>query len=129
MFNVQCTMDNGLLLIQLNVSQSKTFKCQVYNYAKADGKSLNFELKKSDWIYLVGIHDPHNSWPLIKSVLTKLSDKHIPRKTIRYQFQPPWFDADGKKILLEKEKWRARANSPIGTNEDYEKFRKLRKTN
>ena len=124
-----CSSDHfGIHLeIKLNVSQSKTAKRQVYNYTKADWKSLNFELKKVDWISLIGTHDPHKSWPLFKSVLNKLCDKHIPKKTIKYQFQPPWFDADCEKILLEKEKWRARANSPIGTDEDHVKFRKLRK--
>ena len=92
-----------------------------------DGYTSNSNIKKVDWISLIGIHDPHKSLPLIKSVLNKLCDKHIPEKTIKYQFQPPWFDADCEKVLLEKEKWRSRANPPIGTDEDREKFRKLRK--
>ena len=49
------------------------------------------------------------------------------KRIVKYQFQPPWFDGDCEKILLEKEKWRARAKSPTGSEEDYEKFRKLRK--
>ena len=113
--------------IKLDVPKSKTCKHQVYNYAKADWKSLNFDLKKVDWISIVDTHDPHESWPTFKSILANLCDKHIPKRTVKYQFQPPWFDSDCEKILLEKEKWRARAKSPTGTEEDYEKFRKLRK--
>ena len=67
------------------------------------------------------------SWPIFKSVLYKLCDRHIPKKTVHDQFQPPWFDADCEQILKEKEKWRSIANSKTGTEEDHQNFRKLRK--
>ena len=73
------------------------------------------------------MHDPHESWPLFRTAMEKLCDKHIPKKTITNEFQAPWFDTDCEKILREKVKWRAKANSERGTEEDHQKFRKLRK--
>ena len=66
------------------------------------------------------MHDPHESWPLFRTAMERLCDKHIPKKTISNEFQAPWFDTDC-------EKWRAKANSERGTEEDHQKFRKLRK--
>ena len=68
------------------------------------------------------MHDPHESWPLFRTAIEKLCDKHIPKKTISNEFQAPWFDTD-----CEKENWRAKANSERGTEEDHQKFLKLRK--
>ena len=53
--------------------------------------------------------------------------KYIPKNVVKYQFQPPWFDDDCEKLLHEKEKWRAKANSETGTEEDYNNFWKSRK--
>ena len=113
--------------INLDVSQKKSVKRKVYNYKKADWKSINFDLKRIDWALFVGTHNPHKSWPFLREALNKLCDKHIPKKTVNYQFQPPWFDADCEKILHDKEKWRSKANSETGTEEDQQKFCKLRK--
>ena len=70
------------------------------------------------------MHDPHEYWPLFRTAMERLCDidKHIPKKTISNQFQAPWFDTD-----CEKEKWRAKANLENGTEEDHQKFRKLKK--
>ena len=113
--------------VNLNVSHKKTVKREVYNYKKADWKSFNYDIKKMDWNYYIGRHDPHMSWLLLKDVLHKLCEKYIPKKVVKYQFQPPWFDDDCEKVLREKEKWRAKANSETGTEEDHNNFRKSRK--
>ena len=105
----------------------KTVKRKVYNYPKADWRALNFDIRRIDWESHIGMHDPHESWPLFRTAMEKLYDKHIPKKTIINEFQAPWFDTDCEKILREKEKWRAKANSERGTEEDHQKFRKLRK--
>ena len=73
------------------------------------------------------MHDPHESWPLFRTAMERLCDKHISKKTISNEFQETWFDTDCETILREKEKWRAKANSERGTEEDHQKFRKLRK--
>ena len=126
--NEVCSSDHfGIIFnIKLDISLKKTIKRKVYDYSKADWKGLNFELKHIDWNNLVGNNDTYTSWPLFKAIITKLCDKYVPKKSVRYQFQPPWFDTDCDKILSEKEKWRAKANSENGTEEDHEMFRKLR---
>ena len=113
--------------IKLDVPMKKTVKRKVYNYPKADWRALNFDIRRIDWESHIGMHDPHESWPLFRTAMEKLCDKHIPKKTIINEFQAPWFDTDCEKILREKEKWRAKANSERGTEEDHQKFRKLRK--
>ena len=113
--------------IKLDVPMKKTVKRKVYNYSKADWRALNFDIRRIDWESHIGMHDPHESWPLFRTAMEKLCDKHIPKKTISNEFQAPWFDTDCEKILREKEKWRAKANSERGTEEDHQKFRKLRK--
>ena len=75
---------------------------------------------------LIGSQDPHVSWPNFKLVLSKLCDKHIPKKSVKDQFLPPWYDSDCDKMLREKEKWRKKASSENATEEDHQKFRKLR---
>ena len=126
--NEACSSDHfGVIFsIKFDISLKKTVKRKVYDYSKADWKSLNFELKRINWNNYMNMQDPHISWLVFKEILLKLCDNHIPKKSVRYQFQPPWFDTDCDKILGEKEKWRAKAQSDSGTEEDHEMFRKYR---
>ena len=126
-FNEVCKSDHfGIKFeIKLNVKLKKVAKRQIYNFSKANWKELNFDLKKVNW-HLIGSHDPHTSWNIFKFILNKLCDKHIPKISVKDQFLPPWYDSECDKILHEKEKWRSKANSPSGTEQDHEKFRKLR---
>ena len=127
--NEICSSDHfGITFnLKLDVSIKKTVKRQEYDYSKADWKGLNFDLKKINWNYFVEMQDPHISWQFFKAIITNLCDQHIPKKSVHYQFQPPWFDTDCDRMLREKEKWRAKAHSESGTEEDHEKFRKFRK--
>ena len=113
--------------IKLDVPLRKSVKRSIYDYSRADWKSINFELKRVGWDSLLGMHDPHTSWPVFRAILSIICDKYIPKKIIKNQFQVPWFDSECDKILHEKEKWRAKAHSDHGTEEDHEKFRKFRK--
>ena len=126
--NEVCASDHfGITFsIKFDISIKKTVNRKVYNYSKADWKGLNFELKRINWNYVIEMHDPYTAWFLFKTIINNLCDKFIPKKSIRYQFQPPWFDTECDKVLSEKEKWRAKAHSESGTEEDHEKFRKLR---
>ena len=63
------------------------------------------------------MHDPHESWPVFKSILANLCDKHIPKRIGKYKFQPPWFDIDCEKIFLEKEKGQGKVTY-TGTKEE-----------
>ena len=112
--------------IKMDVKTKKTIKRKMYNYSKANWKDLNYDIKMVDWEMLIGSQDPHVSWPNFKLVLSKLCDKYIPKKSVKDQFLPPWYDSDCDKVLREKEKWRKKAGSENATEEDHQKFRKLR---
>ena len=59
-------------------------------------------------------------------VLNDLSDRYIPKKTIKSQFQPPWYDSEVDKIRKKKEVWRKRARDSTNVIEHeacLEKFR------
>ena len=62
------------------------------------------------------MHDPRRSWPLFRTAmerkLTVMNSKHLGMIQIV------------KKFFV---KWRAKANSERGTEEDHQKFRELRK--
>ena len=56
--------------------------------------------------------------------------RYIPKKTIKFQFQPPWYDSELDKIRKNKEKWRKRArdtNNESHRESCLEKFRSCRK--
>ena len=112
--------------INLDVNRKKFTKRKVYNYSKANWRGLNFDLRRINWHNLIGSQDPHIAWPLFKTILTKLSDKYIPKKNVKCQFQPPWYDSDCDRILKEKEKWRKKAKESDNES-DLNMFRKLRK--
>ena len=74
-----CSSDNFAIdyKVKLDISQKKIPKRHVYNYAQADWKFLNFDFKIIDWNSFIGTHDPHKSWSLFKTVITKLCDQYI----------------------------------------------------
>ena len=81
----------------------KTVKLKYYNYTKADWRDLiNADIWRIDWELYIGMHDSHESWRLFRTVLERLCDKYIPKKTISNEFQAPWFDTDCEKIVKNK---------------------------
>ena len=83
----------------------------MYNFKKANWHYLNIELKHVNWNYVLKYCDPVTGWNRLKSILSHLSDIHIPKITVKSQFQPPWFDSDLHKLCLNKE--RLRKNSSL----------------
>ena len=130
--NESCLADHfGITLdLDLEVKLRKMPRRRTYNYRKANWAGLNFELRRVSWNLVIDNVDPHIAWPRFKNVLTGLCDRYIPKKTIKSQFQPPWYDSDVDKIRKNKEKWRKRARdtSDPSQREIYlEKFRSCRK--
>ena len=111
----------------LNIAFRKAEKRKIFNYSKADWKSINFELKKVDWDYIINSQDPHISWPIFRTIISNLCEMYIPKAVIKSQFEPPWYDTDCDRLCREKEKWRKKAHSESGTEADHEKFRSLRR--
>ena len=112
--------------IEFPIGRKKGPKKKVYNYKKADWKNLNFELKRVDWGSYIGAYDPHISWLKFKNILLTLCDKYIPKRNVKSQFQPPWYDSECDRILRDKERWRKSARR-TGNLSDMNKFRQRRR--
>ena len=112
--------------IEFTVGRKKGPKKKVYNYNKANWKDLNYDLKHIDWDSCVGANDPHISWPIFKSILLNLCDKYIPKRNVKSEFQPPWYDSECDRILRDKERKRKRARE-TGDISDLNKFRQSRR--
>ena len=70
--------------------------------------------------------DTHSAWPVFKNILKSLCDKHIPKRNVRREFQPPCYDSACEKILKKKEKFRK--NYKLFNNiSDLNKFRQCRR--
>lgn len=117
--------------IEIDVKLKKLPKRKGYNYRKADWNGLNRALSGVNWSRVLDSRDLHTSWPLFKTILSSNCDIYIPKKTIKSQFQPPWYDSECDKILKDKEKWRKRSKDPEKSVSDrqfcLEKFRSLRR--
>ena len=87
---------------------------------------MNNALRQVNWDCVIGSFDPHIAWPRFRLIFTDICDRYIPKKTVKSQFQPPWYDSECDKIRRCKEKWRKRAKLS-NTESDLEKFRSLRK--
>ena len=123
-----CLSDHfGISLnIEFPVMRKKGPKKKVYNYNKANWKDLNYDLKHIDWDSFVGANDPHISWPIFEYILLNLCDKYIPKRNVKSEFQPPWYDSECDKVLRDKEKWRKRARK-TGNTSDMNKLSQLRR--
>ena len=79
--------------IKSSFSRKKTPKRKIYNFKKANWDMINRELCSIDWKVLECL-DPDLSWKLVKECIMNLVDRHIPKVTIKSEFQPPWFDSE-----------------------------------
>ena len=112
--------------IRIDLKYKKVPKRKTFNFNKGDFIGLNNDLLGVDWDSLFSSNDPYIAWDTFKSTLIELCDHRIPKKTIRSQFQPPWYDTECDRIRRKKEKFRLKAkktNAPA----DFEKFRSMRK--
>ena len=113
--------------IDLSISRRKAPKKKVYNYSKANWRELNFALRHINWDRLMGCLDPQSAWDCFQKILNNLCETHIPKRNVKNQFQPPWYDIECDKVLREKEKWRKKARES-GSESDLDKFRQCRKS-
>ena len=51
---------------------------------------------------------------------------YIPKKNVKCEFQPPWYDSNCDRVLRDKEKWREKADES-GNESDLENVRQYRK--
>ena len=112
--------------IDFSVRRKKRSIKKVYNYSKANWKELNYDLKRIDWNNLIGSIDTHSAWPAFKNILKFFCDKHIPKRNVKSEFQPPWYDSNCDRILRKKEKWRKKYKLSSNIS-DLNKFRQCRR--
>ena len=105
----------------------KPKKRNVYNYKKANWDSLNRDLSRIDWEYLLGQSDIHNAWDIFKNKITSTCDIHIPKIKIKESHKPPWFDSEVFRLNKKKEKFRKLYKETRSQNH-YSKYSKLRKS-
>ena len=101
-------------------------KRKIFNYNKADYQSLNNDIRSVNWDHVFSCNDPCIAWDRFKKILADFCNKRIPKRTIRSQFQPPWYDTECDQIRRKKEKLRLKAKGS-GLEKDYERFREIRK--
>ncbi|KAL5268986.1 hypothetical protein ACHWQZ_G002719 [Mnemiopsis leidyi] len=103
---------------------------KVFNYDNGDYRALNEDLSNVNWDRAFSCNNSCGAWNIFRNILGQLCERRIPKKTIRSQFQPPWYDSDCDRIRRKKEKWRIKAKE--ATNEQdcetfTERFRSARK--
>ena len=105
--NEVCLSDHKAISfrVKLRCSQKKDHTPKIYDYSKANWRDLNFDIRQANIADKISNMDPHVAWPLLKSELLKLCDKHIPKKKLKSQFQHLWFDQECEKLYKEKEIW------------------------
>ena len=88
------------------VARRKAVTRKIFNFKKAIWKTLNNDLKRVDWHYLLSSEEAHTGWEIFKNKFLILCDKHIPKITIKESFHPPWYDSEVFKRNKKKENFR-----------------------
>ena len=87
---------------------------------------MNKDLNSIKWDQCLKHCEAETAWDKFKSILFKLTNKHIPTVTIKNSDQPPWFDNETYKLCRKKERLRAKFKHTKSST-DYANFSKCRK--
>ena len=101
-----CKSDHFPVSFKVNVStkNKKASKRKIYNFKRASWDRLNDDLGRVPWDGLIDCTDPEVAWKNFKTVLFALVDKHIPKITVKNDFDAPWFDAECYEAYRSKER-------------------------
>ena len=66
--------------------------------------SLNKDLNDINWDNLLDYQEPETAWSNFKKTLFEQINNHVPKFTIKSEFQPPWFDSECYSKCKEKDK-------------------------
>lgn len=102
------------------MSQSK------YNYNRGDYSAISIELNKIDWSQCLSVGSLDDAVAYLYNKLYELRDHHIPRKIIKSNSYPPWYNSSLIKALKEKSKYHSKYKT-YGNLSDYQSFSTLRK--
>ena len=105
-FKSICQSDHYTVSFKVNISikNKKIPKRKIYNFKKAGWDQLNDDLCRVPWSGLINRTDPEVAWTNFKEVLFALVDKHIPKITVKNDFDAPWFDAECFEAYRSKER-------------------------
>ena len=112
--------------ISFDCKRLRGTKRKMYNFKKANWGALNSDIRRVNWDACLKFVESTTAWSRFKYTISRLCDKHIPKITIKSQFQPPWFDSDIHKLCAKKERLRQKfifSKNPV----DKEKFKLARK--
>ena len=93
--------------LKIKFSRKKSPKRKVFNFKKANWDMLNHDLCSINWNVLNST-DPDSGWMAVKKCIFHLAEKHIPKVTIKSEFQPPWFDCELYSACRSKDRLRAK---------------------
>ena len=119
-------MTNYINFIRTFIKRQIARKRCIYNFKKAERKSLNIDLSRVDWHFILDNSEPDIGWDIFKNKFASLCDKHIPKIRIKESFQPPWFDSDVFRLNKKKEHFRKLFKETENTLY-YKKYSSLRK--
>ena len=104
--NVMCKSDHFAIsfALKLKFKRKKPLEIKTYNYKRANWEALNRDLSNINWLLVLDSQEPDIAWSNFKQVLNYLLQIHIPRITIKSNFQPPWFDSECYVKCREKER-------------------------
>ena len=123
-----CSSDHhGIIFkVKLNHKRLKSQKRKIFNFKKADFKSINNELMRIKWDAFLYSCEINTALTHFESIFNSLCDKYIPKVTIKSNFQPPWFDSELDNLCKRKNrllnKFKKTKDPKI-----YEEVKKLRK--
>ncbi len=92
------------LKVKANLRLKKPPKRKIYNFKRANWDALNRDLHNVDWDAMIDRREPEVAWGLLKTSIFSLVDIHIPKITLKNNFQPPWFDSEVYHAYLKKER-------------------------
>ena len=99
------------LKVKSNLRFKKPPKRKIYNFKRANWDALNRDLRSVDWDAMLDRREPEVAWSLLKSTIFSLADIHIPKITLKNNFQSPWFDSEVYHAYLKKERAHASKNN------------------
>ena len=120
---VMCEMDIQIRLHQKPPRSVYAFSKGNMNGIKSDLKEYNETFEKQTTYS----QDVNKNWETFKTKLMSTVDKHIPKKTISGKPHLPWITHKIKRLIRQKQR-RYKVAKEHNTQQDWEKFRSLRKT-
>ena len=90
--------------IKQSVIRKPRVKRTCFNYRDAHWIDLNNDLNNINWDMIIDCYEPEIMWSNLKKIVLAKVNAHIPKFTIKSEYQPPWFDSECYVKFREKDK-------------------------